>query len=292
MNLKKLETFVMVIDKGSFSAAAAYFSVSQPAVSQQIRSLEEDLQVTLLEREVSYVLATPAGRYVYNKGKALLTDWEALSEGVRSYQGVLSGRLQIGASTIPDAYLLPKWLAVFHKKYPEVALQVSSGDSRTMFTALQERRIHIAVTAAKPTAAEITSHPVAEDAVVLIAPNHHPLTRIKEPYPETWLDYDFVIRERGAGTRDALENMLAEQGVAGKDLRVGIQVGSTEALIAAVEQGLGLSVVSELAVARAIQHGRISKLATINPLSQSYYCCYLQKMQDHAFIQAFRDVVL
>lgn len=292
MNLKKLEMFMVVVDKGSFSEAAAYFSVSQPAISQQIRSLAHDLQVTLLEKDIAKVQPTPAGYYVYEKGQQLLAEWEAMTEGVQAYRDVLTGSLQIGASTIPDAYLLPYYLGVFHQQFPQVQLQVVSGDSREMFAALADRQIHVAVTAAKPDDERIVSHPMAKDSVVLVAPPTHPLTEMRGTAPKDWLAYDFVIREQGAGTRDSLNRMLSAHGLHEKDLRVGIQVGSTEALIAAVAQGIGVSVVSELAVTRALHDGRIVKIATIEPLYQAYYLCYLERLQHHAIVQAFSNVIL
>lgn len=292
MNLKKIEAFLLVIERKSFSEAAEYFGRSQPAISQQIRSLEADLGVALLDRETSVVQPTPAGKYVYQMGKRLLRQWEEIQEGVRAFHGVLTGPLHIGASTIPDAYLLPRWLASFHRGYPKVELTVVSGDSKEVLSRLLNRQIHMAITAAKPDeAAEIVSKPVAVDSIVLISPIDHPIVERSKQNPLDWLHHDFVIREEGAGTRDSLDEALAQSQLQVSDLHVAAQVGSTEALIAAVEQGAGISLVSELAVTRAIAQGRVKLVSVVEPLSQTYYLCYLKNQAANPLIEKFASVI-
>lgn len=291
MNLKKIEAFLLVMERKSFSEAAEYFGRSQPAVSQQIRSLEMDLGVVLLDRETSVVQPTPAGKYVYQMGKRLLEQWEEIQEGVHAFHGVLTGTLHIGASTIPDAYLLPRWLVSFHRLYPKVELTVASGDSKEVFSQLLNRQVHMAITAAQPDDAEIMSQPVARDSIVLISPMDHPIAKRSEQNPLEWFHHDFVIREEGAGTRDSLDEALAQSQLQVSDLHVAAQVGSTEALIAAVEEGAGISLVSELAVTRAIAQGRVKLVSVVEPLSQTYYLCYLKNQAANPLIEKFASVI-
>jgi DNA-binding transcriptional LysR family regulator len=292
MNLKKIEAFLLVIEKRSFSEAAEAFGRSQPAVSQQIRSLEADLGVVLLDRSSSVVQPTPAGKYVYQTGKRLLEQWEEIQKGVQAFHGILTGTLHIGASTIPDAYLLPQWLSAFHRRYPKVELTVESGDSKEMLSRLQNRQIHVAITASKPDDGEIVSRPVASDSIVMISPIGHPIVHRYKQNPCNLLDYDFVIREEGAGTRESLDEALARCGLQVADLNVAAQVGSTEALIAAVEQGLGISLVSKLAVTRAITAGRVQLVSVVEPLSQKYYFCCLKSQANIPIIEKFFSVII
>lgn len=293
MNLKKIEAFLLVIEKESFSEAAEAFGRSQPAVSQQIRSLEADLGVALLDRSSSVIQPTPAGKYVYQMGKRLLAQWEDIQKGVQAFHGILTGTLHIGASTIPDAYLLPQWLAAFHRRFPKVELTVESGDSKEMLARLGNRQVHVAITASKPDdASEIVSRFVARDSIVLISPIGHPIVRGYKENPCDLLDYDFVIREEGAGTRESLDAALAHCGLQVSDLSVAAQVGSTEALIAAVEQGLGISLVSKLAVTRAIAAGRVQLVSVVEPLSQKYYFCCLKSQANIPIIEKFFSVIM
>lgn len=292
MNLKKIEAFFLVIEWQSFSKAAQYSGRSQPSISQQIRGLESDLDVDLLDRSSPVVTPTPAGKYVYRMGKNLLEQWDQMQREVHHFQDVLTGTLHIGASTIPDAYLLPRWLAAFHRRYRQVALTTMSGDSKDVFSQLRNRQVQVAITAAKPyDTEEIECHPVARDSLVLIAPTDYPVKEDEKRTPPEWVDDDFVIREEGAGTRESLNSVLAQWQMQVANLHVTAQVGSTEALISSVEQGLGISLVSQLAVQDAIAAGRLQQIRVVEPLSQKFYLCYLKNQRSHPLIQAFSAVV-
>ena len=113
MNLKKLEAYISVIDKRSFSDAAIALKSSQPAISIKIKSLEEDLGIELLDRGQSGVHPTTAGLLVYKASNEILQRWRVLEDDLPDFQGTLTGTLTIGASTIPGTYLLPNWIRTF-----------------------------------------------------------------------------------------------------------------------------------------------------------------------------------
>jgi len=167
MNLKKIETFLLIIEKRSFSAAAESLGMTQPAVSTHVKSLEQDLGVKLIERGASTIQPTPAGNYVYHHGRQLLELAHELEEGVKSFQGVLTGKLRIGASTIPGTYLLPKWLGRFYQLFPKVEVINEISDSKQILERLVDRHIHIAITGDKIDSPEIHSEQVATDSLVL-----------------------------------------------------------------------------------------------------------------------------
>jgi DNA-binding transcriptional LysR family regulator len=293
MNLKKIQAFLLVIEKGSFSEAADVMSLSQPAVSQQVKSLEEDLGVSLLCRSSSMIEPTSAGRYVYKMGYQLLEQWKELEHGINAFHGTLTGTLRIGASTIPGTYLLPRWLGQYHKKFPNVDVCLEIGDSQGIISRLLNKQVDVCIVGSEPNSAEIEYRMVAEDSLVLISPNDHPLlTAPCKNIPRELLQYDFVLRERGSGTRKSMEDWLHLFGIEITDFRTIGQFGSTESLIAAVEAGLGLGFISQLAATPSVKAGRIRIISIMSNINQKFYICCLKGKQDHPTIKEFVNLVM
>jgi DNA-binding transcriptional LysR family regulator len=292
MNLKKIQAFVLVLEKRSFSEAAESLGLTQPAVSSHIKSLEKDLGVRLLER-ASSIQPTPAGSYVYSMGKRLLEKWNEMEQGVQSFHGTLTGNLKIGASTIPGTYILPKLIGTFYELFPKVNMINEIADSEQILSRLLNRQIDIGITGAKSSSPEIRSELVATDALVLISPNRHPL--VSSIYENNLCDlpqYNFVLREAGSGTRKSMEEGLKGCGIQVADLRIVAQFGSTEAIIAAVEQGLGISFVSKLAATPAVNAGRVQLVSIMESFSQRYYLSYLKERHENPILKEFVNLVL
>lgn len=292
MNLKKIEAFVLILEKGSFSVAAENLGMTQPAVSTQVKSLEQDLGVKLIERRSSSIQATPAGTYVYNLGRQLLDLSREMEEGVKNFQGVLTGKLRIGASTIPGTYLLPKWIGNFYNLFPKVEVINEIADSKQILDRLMNRQIHLSITGDKSDSTEIHSELIATDSLVLISPNGHPLTSSEYKNNEADLrKYNFVLREQGSGTRKSMEAGLKSLGVRIEELHIVAQLGSTEAVISAVEEGVGISYVSNLAATPAINANRVQLVSNIKAFNQKYYLSYLKGTQASPTIKEFINVV-
>ncbi|MBY0095788.1 selenium metabolism-associated LysR family transcriptional regulator [Mesobacillus maritimus] len=292
MNLKKIEAFLLIVEKNSFSIAAESLGLTQPAVSNQVKSLEHDLGVKLIERGSSSIQLTPAGNFVYQQGKQLLEMANDMQEGVKSFQGVLTGSLRIGASTIPGTYLLPKWIGQFYHLFPKVEVINEIADSKQNLEWLMDRHIHIAVTGDKSDSPEMISELVATDSLVLIAPKGHPLTLSPLNQNQgSLVQYPFVLREIGSGTRKSMEAGLNLLGIQVKDLQVVAQLGSTEAIIAAVEAGLGISFVSSFAARPAMEAGRVQQIPIEPTFQQRYYLSYLKGKQENPLIGRFIELV-
>ncbi|HET7580110.1 MAG TPA: selenium metabolism-associated LysR family transcriptional regulator [Bacillales bacterium] len=291
MNLNKIRAFVAVLDHKSFSEAAEHCGRSQPAISQQIKSLEEDLGLALLDRSYAGVQPTPAGNYIYKMGRRMLKQWEEIEEGAQAFQGTLTSTLRIGASTIPAAHLLPRWIRQFHHLYPKVDLVVESRDSRAVLSRLHDRQVSAAIVGSAPSSSQLVSEAVAVDSLVLIAPNHHPVNAKYAQDPCELVEYDFIVREVGSGTREAMEKGLTHCGLQMTDLKIAVEVDSTESLIATVEQGIGISFVSKFAAAPAVAAGRIRLVSVIEPFSQSFYFSCLKNRREDPLIKAFASVV-
>jgi DNA-binding transcriptional LysR family regulator len=293
MNLKKIQAFVLILEKRSFSEAAEYLGMTQPAVSNHIKSLEKDLGVRLLERVSSSIQPTPAGNYVYSMGRQLLDQWKEMREGVQNFHGILTGNLKIGASTIPGTYLLPKWIGKFYELFPKVDIINEIADSEQILARILNKQIDIGITGAKSNSPDIISELVATDSLVLISPNGHPLvSSTYERNPCDLLQYNFVLRETGSGTRKSMEEGLKGCGIQVDHLRIVAQFGSTEAIIAAVEEGLGISFVSNLAARPAVHAGRVQLVSIMESFRQRYYLSYLKARNDNPITKEFVNLVL
>jgi DNA-binding transcriptional LysR family regulator len=291
MNLKKLEAFIMVVEKNSFSEAAAALKSSQPSVSLKIKSLEDELGFELLDRGSAGIRPTSAGMLVYTAAKDIASRWRTLEGELGEFQGTLTGTLTIGASTIPGTYLLPRWVKNFRSLFPKVDVKIEIGDSKKILDKLQNHQIDAAIIGMKVESRLLKSNPVAVDSLVLVTPEDHPLVHTASADFSQLQQYDFVLREEGSGTRKMMERYLAEKGLSLEDLKVAVSIGSTESVIAAVEAGLGISFISKLAAMPAERAGRIKIVDTFDPYEREFYLVTHTDAENRPIIRQFSEVV-
>ncbi|MBS8265906.1 LysR family transcriptional regulator [Mesobacillus boroniphilus] len=291
MNLKKLEAFIMVVEKNSFSEAAAALKSSQPSVSLKIKSLEGEIGFELLDRGAAGIRPTPAGMLVYAAAKDIASRWRTLEGELGEFQGTLTGTLTIGASTIPGTYLLPGWVKKFRSLFPKVDVKIEIGDSKKILEKLQNHQIDAAIIGMKIESRLLKSNPVAVDSLVLVTPEDHPLVHTASADFSQFQQYDFVLREEGSGTRKMMERYLAEKGLSFDDLKVAVSIGSTESVIAAVEAGLGISFISRLAAMPAEGAGRIKIVDTFEPYEREFYIVTHTDDENRPIIKQFTEIV-
>lgn len=257
MNRNHLALFHAVAQAGSISRAATAVSVSQPAVSRQIAELESQLGVTLLDRLPRGVRLTEAG--------AILADyahrWRALEDeaerALDEYRGLKRGRLTIGASLTIGGYLLPRMLAEFRRRCPDVELQVEIANTERIQRALLDGTIELGLTEGPVESAELESAVFYRDELVAIAPAGHPLLKRAPVTVRELCREPLLLREEGSGTRAVWEQALRRMGL---EARPFISMASPEALKHAVAAGMGISVVSRLIIALELQSGALAVL--------------------------------
>lgn len=291
MNLNKLEAFIMVVEKKSFSEAALALKSSQPAVSIKIKTLEEDLGMELLDRGVSGIQPTSAGSLVYHAAKEILKRWRRLEDDLCGFQDTLTGNLTIGASTIPGTYLVPNWLKKFRSLYPKVDVTIEIGDSKEVLDKLLNHQVDVGIVGMQQASNKIISRQIASDSLVLITPNEHPLVHSTDQDFSQIKQYDFVLREKGSGTRKEMEEYLSEQGYSLTDLKTVVSIGSTEAVIAAVEAGLGISFISKLAALPATRAKRVQMIERFKPFNRNFYFTTLAEAENRPIIKEFTEIL-
>jgi len=253
--MKQLEAFLRVAELKSFTKAAQQMFMSQPAISFQIKALEDELQVSLFRRGDRKVLLTEAGRLLYPEARQMVGHFQRIKDALEDLRGLKTGRLAVGGSTVPGEYLLPGLIGLFKRRYPGITVSLKIGDSQEIADSVRGWEIDLGVTGAPVEAQGLTCRQWLADRLVVVAAADLPVAKVLSP--EEMLAQPMVLREAGSGTRQVLEQRLRELGLSSQDCAEPMELGSTRAVISAVEAGLGLGVVSAWAAAQPLALGRL-----------------------------------
>ena len=294
MNIKYLQTFIKVCELESFTAAADVLGMTQPGISKQIQKLEAVIGVALLERDANSVRFTEAGRQIYLLGKELVALWDKMNAVARERTGALSGRLRIGASTIPATHLLPPVLSLLHTRHPMIELSVTVRDSRDIVELIHQGAVDVGMVGMEPTHGELWRQVCGHDRLLLIGPprsGRDPADRdAPAPSPLSWDGIPLILRESGSGTRAAALQALQREGIGAARLTQLAEVDDSGAIIAFVRAGLGFAIVSELAVREDVTAGDVSAIRQLDVLRPFYLTCSLEA-RERPLVQAFFDAV-
>lgn len=255
MDLRQLEIFVKVAELGSFSKAAESLFLTQPTVSEHIRALEEELGIRLLDRFGRGAAPTKAGQLLVGYARRILELHREARQALDQFQGRMSGELVVGASTIPGEYVLPALIGRFKEKYPDIAISLLIGDTQRAVDWLLEGRVEVAVAGAQIPHRALEYRELMPDELVLVVSAAHPWHGKKTATLEEVRAEPLIVRERGSGSRAALERALADVNLDLSAFRVVGEMGSTQAIKQAVKAGVGISLISKRAVAEECQHG-------------------------------------
>ena len=248
MDLHRLEVFAKVAELASFSRAAEALSLTQPTVSEHVRALEDELGVQLLDRLGRGATPTRAGQLLLGYARRLLALSREARQALDQFQGRMSGELVVGGSTIPGEYVLPALIGRFKTKYPDILVSLLIGSSRQVMEWVEEGRAEVGIVGAPPSPRSLVARELMADELVLVVPSNHPWAGKKSVMLADLKTEPLIVRERGSGSRDALERALAEVNAALSGFRVVGEMGSTQAIKQAVRAGVGLALVSLRAV--------------------------------------------
>ena len=255
MNFKQLEAFIWVAELQSFTKAARQLYMSQPAVSFQIKALEDALQATLFQRGDKKVMLTEAGRLLYPEAKQMIRHYNKIKAGLDDLKGLKKGNLIIGAGTIPGEYILPLLIGSFKERYPGINVTLKVAGSGQVVRWIREREIDLGVTGTVVDGEGIECVPWLQDQMILIVHPSHVWAKNKTIKIDDLKNELMILREEGSGTRRTIEQKLIEHNVTFE--KAGMELGSTRAVITAVEAGLGASIVSKCAVHEALELGKV-----------------------------------
>jgi DNA-binding transcriptional LysR family regulator len=272
MDTRQLAAFVAVVEKKSFSQAADRLGVTQPAISLQIRSLEERLGRRLLDRSGRRVEPTEAGLVLYRNAQRMLQLEHQLDEDLaREETGALRGTLAIGASTGPGGHLVPLLLCEFQHDHPELAVSLTISDTDRVIDQVAEREIELGVVGALRRHRSLEFEPLVRDQIVLAVPPGHPFAG-KAITLEQLQREQYIAMQEGAGVRHVIEEDLRAAGLRMRDLPSKLELGLQESVKSAVAAGYGVTFISRTAIEGELAAGTLAAASVkgLEPARQIY----------------------
>lgn len=258
VNISQLKTFIAVVDHHSFSEAARVLGISQPAATMHVQSLESDIGATLFDRGYRNISLTEAGDALLPYARRILAEVDDAHHAIESMGDVVTGRVTIAASTTPGQYLLPRLLGTFLKACPEVGVTLRVYDSADVVEHVAHGEADFGMTGAEVPGARVHYEQLGTDELVLICPANHRLAGGPALTFMSVAGEPFIVREAGSGTRLAAEEIIRRSGVEPADLEIVMELGTNEAILSAVEGGMGLGIVSKQVAAKALELGTVA----------------------------------
>ncbi|MBD3669734.1 MAG: LysR family transcriptional regulator [Gammaproteobacteria bacterium] len=241
ITLRQLSTFEAVARLKNFSAAANEMYVSQPTVSKQIKALQEEVGVPLLEQIGKKVSLTEAGKELYATCTQWMETWGRFEQTIANLKGMKQGKLRISAVTTTK-FFMPRLLGPFCSEYPNIDISLEVVNRDRLLERLANNEDDLYIMGVPPEEIDVEAEPFLDNPLVVLAPAGHPLANEKQIPFERLASEKFLMRERGSGTRITLERLFAERHV---PLNIRMELGSNEAIKQAVAGGLGLALLSQ-----------------------------------------------
>jgi DNA-binding transcriptional LysR family regulator len=271
---RRLQVFHAVAKQMSFTKAAETLFMTQPAVTFQIKQLEEHFNTRLFERGHGRIALTPAGEVVLEYAERILSLSAELDTRLREMTGRLSGPLLIGASTTIAEFLLPPVLGEFKSLHPDVQARLIVGNSETIESRVAEHTLDLGLIEAPSHLPALQTEVCCDDELRVIVAPRHPLARLKSVTPKQLVPYPYVSRESGSGTREFTDLYFRKAGIQPNELNVVMELGSPEALKGVVGTGLGYAIVSRVTVERESRLGDLVAVALQPRLLRSLSLVY------------------
>jgi len=267
---RRLHVFYSVARLLSFTKAAETLHMTQPAVTFQVRQLEEHFNTRLFDRTHNRISLTDAGQKVYEYADKIFQLYNELENSVRELTGEISGGLILGASTTIAEYMLPSLLGDFKAKYPDVNLRLKVSNTDGIVSMVEHNVIDLGIVEAPVTNKNLSVEVCRIDRLVAIVPPGHILVGKGKVSLNTLVEYPYICREEGSGTREVILDYLKAAGVDSAQLNVIMELGSLEALKGAVEAGIGVSIVSRATLSKEIRLNTLEVLELDPPLERPF----------------------
>lgn len=290
LNLHQLATFQVVAKHCSFVRAAEELHFSQPAVSAQIRHLEASLGVKLFDQIGRKTHLTQAGEELYLYSQKIFSLIDETLDSMEALRSPHYGRLSVGADTTVGTYVIPGLLGKFHQMYPQVEISLEVLNRALLVDALASNRVDMAIMGRVPSDMQVEIEPFAFNELVLVAAPSHRLANLERvPIEELGREH-FLLREPGSGTRAALENAFQEAGV---PLQISMQVGNNSAIKQGVAAGLGIALISRVALDMELETKRLVILNVEGfPIVRHWRLVHVRDKHLSATARAFKSFLI
>jgi DNA-binding transcriptional LysR family regulator len=289
LTLRQLKVFESVARNLNYTRAAEELHLTQPAVSMQIKQLEQGLAVPLFEQLGKRIHLTDAGQEVLGYARSITQQLDELEAVLNRIKGIGGGRLRISVATTAN-YFIPALLGTFSRRYPDVIVTLDVTNRETLLRQLNENTVDLVIMGQPPAEADVDAQAFLDNPLVVVAPPNHPLAR-EHAIPLSRLQEEtFLVRESGSGTRIAMERFFSNRHMR---LNTGMEVGSNEAIKQSVQAGLGLGLLSRATIDQELELARLAVLDVSEfPIMRHWYVVHRKGKRLSAPAQAFRHFVL
>lgn len=289
MNINHLAIFHAVAEESSMSRGAERLFISQPAVSKQIKELEASLGVTLFDRLPRGLRLTEAGEVLAGHARRLFAVEADAERAIAELKGLVQGRLTVGASLTIGDYLLPQVLGEYRRKHPGIELHLEIANTQVIQQKLRDHALDVGLTEGFAEDGDLDAEVFGEDELVAVVPPGHALLGEEEVPAARFCAEPFLMREPGSGTRDVVERALARRGIA---VQPAMLLGSTEAIKRGVASGLGVAIVSNLALELEFRAGLLRPLPLSDlTITRPLHLVRLRGKSAGAAVQAFLSLL-
>jgi DNA-binding transcriptional LysR family regulator len=254
----------------SFTKAAETLHMTQPAVTFQVKQLEDFFNTRLFDRTHNKITLTDAGKLVYDYADQILEHYEKMNSEVRELTGEVTGSLVIGASTTIAEYMLPSLLGAFKKKFQDVNIRLQVGNTDAIVSMVENNMIDLGLVEAPVHNKNLEVDVCRIDEMQLICPLDHPLANREKVSVEDFRKYAYITREEGSGSRSVIDTYIREQGLSYSDLKVVMELGSPEAIKMAVESDVGVAIVSRTTLSKELQLGTLRAIPLDPPIMRPF----------------------
>ena len=252
MDIHHLRVFASVFKNKSFSKASEELHLTQPTISNHIKALEDEMNCKLFDRLGRTIIPTKEAEVLYTHSLELIEKVNIIQEAIGEIKKDLTGKLIVGASTIPGVYLIPRIMSEFQKKYPAISFQILISDSRGIVESIARHDSLLGIVGAKLDNEQIRYLPFVEDELIAVASPS--LIKNNQMTLKDLIKLPMVLREEGSGTRRETERLIESKGVSLKNITVAGIFGSTDAVKQAVKAGIGVSILSKFSVADELKY--------------------------------------
>jgi len=271
---RRLQVFHAVAKYLSFTKAAEALYMTQPAVTFQIKQLEEHFNTRLFERGHGRISLTPAGELALEYAEKILALSSELDTRLAEMTGHMRGLLLIGASTTIAEFMLPRILGEFNSLYPQIRARLTVANSEAIESRIAEHALDIGLIESAAKSSTLQSEVCCDDELQVICAPDYPLAKLPSVTPKALLEYEFISREPGSGTREVTDNYFRDAGVAPEKLKTQMELGSPEALKGVVGTGLGFAIVSRASFGKELRLGSLVAVPLDPPLKRRLSVVY------------------
>jgi DNA-binding transcriptional LysR family regulator len=294
ITIQQMEAVISLVEEGSFSRAAKKMHLTQPALTKNIKSVEDCLGLRVVNRSNAGITLTAEGHVIFNYARRIIKLRNEAREKIVQMQGNTGGEIYIGASTIPATYILPSALSLFRKKYDNVRVHVQTADSEETMNMVLAGEVEIGLIGKKPLNKKLLSDLLWKDRLVLAVSLNHPWCKKKSITLEELAQEPFILREKGSATRDVLEFYLKEhKTVSLAQFNICSELGSSEAVKEAIIAGLGVSILSLHAIKRELLQGLLGeiKIAGYHNIERDFYLIRQKQLDLRPFHKLFMNFI-